>query len=200
MEIRNDLIRLFGNVWQTDLPFYHNIAYNTATAQTIAKNPETIHEYWSYTWSSHLAEDVKYLLRDKYMGSDGDRAPRAFWYAVNPSLWDHIFYDAYDADLIPQEYRDNVAKYKQYSQELVDYWTAKGHLDLSRHVVGPYQAGNASGQIRIPPSLKHKSSKSDPDFTQLQRRVNMLENRLKNAQQEANTQHLLEQVLEHLEA
>ena len=199
IQIRDDLIHYYGNAWNTSLPFYHNIQYNPALSSTdLDEGSETMHSYWAVKWSQYLLEDVTFLMKDKYEGSDGDHTQRAFWFAVNPGVWDQVFMqgtiDPSD-DLLQA-----INFYKTHSQKLVDYWTAKGLLDLSKHRVipepqGPYSAG----QIPIPPSLKHKAGKTDPALMQLHTRLNTLEGRLRDARHEANTQHLLEQVLERLD-
>ena len=169
------------SVYNSAYPFYWNIQMNNARRYP---EEDTLAETWQKQWQDHISRDLDPLHAE--IQSTGG-TPRWFWYTEDESQWDSII-----------DPGSKVAYYAEFSKKLHDRLVQQGKIQAKPN----FARRNIllADQLPLPKTQMTARVKSDLTVAQLQSRVNALETRLRQSRQEENTQHLLEAVLEKLEA
>jgi hypothetical protein len=215
-EIKHRLYHECHDVWDHNLCFYSNLQESSADSVIYYGPPgrpllgyARIKQIWNEEWSSFLRENYKKLLDASTEDENGYQT--AFWYCAEPSIWVQVF---------GPRNRELAENYVSFQNQHYDYWINKGRIQSKMlDPNGPClaskprlrhpqrQPSNAraqtlsrADQLPLPKTQMTARVKSDLTVAQLQSRVNALETRLRQSRQEENTQHLLEAVLEKLEA
>lgn len=175
-----------SELYNSSYPFYWNILFGTHRRDP---REESISETWQGQWQAHISRDLD-LLMEEIRNTDGN--PRWFWYTEDNAQWDKIIAKGSEADFYPG-----------FSEKL--------HQKLLQEGTIQYQFGKptnkvlstiSTNQIPLPKtvlSARQAPGKPIPELATLQTRIDALESKLSRTKQEANTQHLLLQVLEKLE-
>jgi hypothetical protein len=213
--ICSGLRRTHGEVWDPTLSFYDNIWLNPRTAFVEHDSSwvsATVGDEWSYRWSKVILEEINQNQTTNWaqQGADFDSEERAhaavylssytnsknFWYCPTQESWIAILQNS------NVDYRD----YIEFSQKRVRQAKRLNyiHRDLQAKLglISLEESALQSNQIPLPKtvlSARQAPGKPIPELATLQSRIDALESKLSRTKQEANTQHLLLQVLEKLE-
>lgn len=213
--ICSGLRRTHGEVWDPTLSFYDNIWLNPRTA-FVEHGPSwvsaTVGDEWSYRWSKVILEEINQNQTTNWaqQGADFDSEERAhaavylasytnsknFWYCPTQESWIAILQNS------NVDYRDYIAFSQKRARQAKRLNYIHPDLQAKLGLISLEDSPLQSNQIPLPKtvlSTRQAPGKPIPELATLQSRIDALESKLSRTKQEANTQHLLLQVLEKLE-
>jgi hypothetical protein len=218
IEIRDEMIEQFGNEWIPSLSFYDNIKKN-----------QKIKDMWRSSWADFLYFHVSTLRQEHEAEmarrkDSFDLPQHTFWHTENMNNWVRVFKRDMTPDdserlvnntTIEEKYNPNSVFGRKMLFQIekastwIKHWTEMGYLDshavstaLSKIKPCSFRR-QASSRLMIPLPItsRTRSSKTNDqnEVKTLQSRICALESKLQKANNNKNTQALLERVLERLE-
>jgi hypothetical protein len=195
--IKNEFKKKFpGDRWLLNKCLYYNIDHNT----NVDENGYTPKQIWTYQWCHFIGRELTQEDSGKMTMAhlNVDFTP-TFWYCADQNTWGRVFDHM---SLTPDQRRTilgNQDKLYEYNKD-GEYIQKQLAPRQQRISCAPRQPSTLA-QIPLPKTLlsARQAQKPVPELATLQSRIDALESKLSRTKQEANTQHLLLQVLEKLE-
>jgi hypothetical protein len=218
IEIRDEMIKQFGDQWIPSLSFYDNIKKN-----------QKIKDMWRSSWADFLYFHVSTLRQEheaemSRRKDSFDLPQHTFWHTDNMNNWVRVFKRDMTADdskrllnktKIEEKYNPNSVFGRKMLFQIekastwIKHWTELGYLDSKAvdNALCKFRPSSFNGRasaktkmIPIPRALPAPPAKATQEAVRtLQSRICALETKLEKANNNRNTQALLEKVLERLE-
>jgi hypothetical protein len=195
--IKNEFKTKFpGDRWLLNKCLYYNIDHNT----NVDEKGYTPKQIWTYQWCNFIGRELTQEDSGKMMEAelDADSAP-TFWYCADQNTWGKVFDHNTFTENQRQTILRNQDRFYEYNKD-GEYIQKQLAPRQQRISCAPRQPSTLA-QIPLPKTLlsARQAQKPVPELATLQSRIDALESKLSRTKQEANTQHLLLQVLEKLE-
>lgn len=183
------LIRDENIPWISQECFYWNLEYNKNTGTSGL----TAGQIWYNQWKPFICMHALLSLK----AADEEQQFKHFWFCMDESKWDDIFMEQSAKDKI-----DYAFHYKKHQMKVLH--SARANKLIDKRLLSKLEPflRLSMDQIPLPKtvlSARQAPGKPIPELATLQSRIDALESKLSRTKQEANTQHLLLQVLEKLE-